>query len=99
DPLGQTISIQGQRFQVIGVLQAKGASVGGFNQDDVVFIPFTTGHTRLKNSTYIDQILVQVDDAAHLDEVQSILSTLLKKQHHLSPSSIPDFQIRSPNEI
>jgi putative ABC transport system permease protein len=98
DPIGHSILIQGQSFRVIGVLQSKGA-IGGVSQDDIIFVPFGATLTRLKNSNYVDQILVQVDNQDYIDPVQGQVTALLKKQHHLTASSLPDFQIRSPEQL
>jgi putative ABC transport system permease protein len=98
DPIGHPISINGIPFRVVGVLQSKG-SIAGVSQDDIIFIPFQTELTRLKNSYYIDQIVAQVDNADYLAQVQAQITTLLKKQHHLAAGSLPDFQIRSANQI
>jgi len=98
NPIGHTILIRGQTFRVIGVLQSKGA-IGGVSQDDIIFIPFGAALTRLKNSNYVDQIQVQVDNLDYVDSVQAEITTLLKKQHHLAASSLPDFQIRSPKQL
>jgi putative ABC transport system permease protein len=98
NPLGHIISIRGLPFRVIGVLQSKGA-IAGVSQDDIIFIPFETALTRLKNSYYIDQIEVQVDNEDSLHQVQADITALLEKQHHLAPGSLPDFQIRSADQI
>lgn len=82
DPLDQMIRINGQVFRVVGVLQAKG-SQGFTNQDDIVFVPFTVAALRLKNTTYVDQIQVQVDSADNVTQAQQDITTLLEERHHL----------------
>ena len=81
DPVGQTVRIRDQEYHVIGVLQAKG---GGFNQDDVVFVPFNTALIRLKNTTFVDEILVQVDDSNNVNQVQQDITTILERRHQNS---------------
>ncbi len=98
DPIGHTILIHGQTFRVIGILQSKGA-IGGVSQDDIIFVPFGAALTRLKNSNYVDQIQVQVDNLDTVDQVQAKITGLLKQQHHLTANSLPDFQIRSPKQL
>ena len=96
DPTGQTIRIRDQLYRVIGVLQEKG---GGFNQDDVVFIPFNTALLRLKNSTYVDQIQVQVDTSDNVNQVQQDITTILERLRlRLRPRGpgIPRLDHRAP---
>jgi len=96
DPIGRTIRVRDQLFRVIGVLQAKG---GSFNQDDIVFVPFTAALTRLKNTTYVDQIQVQVDTADNVSQVQLDLNTLLERRHHIPSGSPDDFQTISSSQL
>jgi macrolide transport system ATP-binding/permease protein len=47
DPIGATVLVKNVPMSVIGVLAAKGHSATGQDQDDVVFIPFTTSQERI----------------------------------------------------
>src|SRR2546421_7123769 len=98
NPIGQTIRINGQLFRVVGQLQSKGAQ-GFTNPDDVIFVPFSTTLSRLKNSTYIDQIQVQVDNANNVNQVQLIVTALLEKRHHITPGVADDFRVRNSNQL
>jgi putative ABC transport system permease protein len=95
DPLGQTILISGQTFHVVGTLQQKGA-VGFANQDDVVFVPFTTANARLNNSQFVNQIQVQVDSADNVAAAQAAITQLLEERHNLpTDGSADNFTVRS----
>ncbi len=96
--LGQEMTIGGIPFQIIGVLQTKG-STGGFSQDDVVFIPFTTTQTRLKNITYVNQIQVQADSANNVTTVQNEITAELDTLHNISAGGQADFTVRNPNQL
>ena len=96
DPVGQTVRIRDQEYRVIGVLQAKG---GGFNQDDVVFVPFNTALIRLKNTTYVDEILVQVDDSNNINQVQQDITTILERRHQIPSGSPDDFRAISSTQL
>lgn len=98
NPIGQTIRINGQLFRVIGQLQSKGAQ-GFTNPDDVIFVPYSTALSRLKNSTYIDQIQVQVDNASNVNQVQLIVTALLEKRHHITAGVADDFRVRNSNQL
>jgi putative ABC transport system permease protein len=88
DPIGQMIRIRDQEYRVIGVLQAKG---GGFNQDDVVFVPFNTALIRLKNTTFVDDIVVQVDSSDNVQLVQQDIKTVLERRHQIPSGGLDDF--------
>lgn len=76
----RVLPIGNQLFHVVGVLATKG---GASTTDDVVFVPFSTALERLKNSSYVDQFLVKVDDASNIDAVQRDITTLLEQRHHI----------------
>ena len=96
DPVGQTIRIRDQEFRVLGVLQAKG---GGFNEDDIVFVPFNTALTRLKNTTFVDEILVQVDSSDKLNQVQQDIKTILERRHQIPSGGLDDFTAISSTQL
>ncbi|WIG60697.1 MAG: ABC-type antimicrobial peptide transport system, permease component [Ktedonobacterales bacterium] len=99
DPVGQTILINSQAFQVVGVLKAKGTT-GFQNQDDVIYVPFNAAQARLDNIQYVSQIAVQVDDANNVNSTQAAITTLLEQRHNLpTDGSADDFTVRSSNQL
>ncbi len=96
EPVGQTIRIRDQEYRVIGVLQAKG---GGFNEDDIVFVPFSTALTRLKNTTYVDQIVVQVDNSDNVSLVQQNIKAILERRHQIPGGGLDDFTAISSTQL
>ena len=98
DPIGQTILINGQAFQVVGVLQAKGTTAGA-NQDDVVFVPFAAAQTRLNNSQYVSQIAAQVDNANDVNGAETAITSLLEQRHNIPAGGTDDFTVRSSNQL
>jgi putative ABC transport system permease protein len=87
-PVGKNIRVGSQIFRVVGVLQASG---GGFGNDDIIYVPFTTAQERLRNTTYIDQIQIEVDNRNNIPQVESAITALLRKNHHLQASASNDF--------
>jgi ABC-type antimicrobial peptide transport system permease subunit len=85
NPIGQTIRIGPQLFKVTGVLQQVG-SRGGSNADDIVYIPFSSAELRFRNTTYIDQVQIQVDSMDDLVSAQVAIITLLRQRHNLQGS-------------
>ena len=98
DPLGQNITINGQTYQVVGVLQTKGTA-GFANQDDVVFVPFTAAQERLSNSQYVGQIEAQVDATNNVTVAQQEITTTLEQRHNIPAGGTDDFTVRSPTQF
>ena len=98
DPVGQAIHINGQVFRVVGLLQSKGTQ-GFSNPDDVIFVPFAATLIHLRNSTFLDQIQVQVDDANNVSQVQNTVTAILEKRHHIPAGGTDDFRVRNSNQL
>jgi len=93
-PIGQTIRINNAPFRVVGVLEAKGESAGG-NQDDTVIIPLKTAQERLMGITYIQNINVQATGTDVIYQVQDDITTLLRARHKLAATTPDDFTVRN----
>jgi macrolide transport system ATP-binding/permease protein len=90
DPIGQHLVLNNVLFQVIGVMSERGASPTGQDQDDAVFVPYTTGSLRLFGQRYLRSITVAVDDVGRIDETQAAVTQLLTARHAKA-----DFQVRN----
>jgi putative ABC transport system permease protein len=99
--VGETVRMQGQLFEVVGVLAPKGQNPDGRDQDDWIFLPYTTAEKKLrgKGYVYLDDILCSAlrPDAvgAAIDRVVA----LLRQRHRIRPGDEDDFNIRRPDEI
>ena len=94
DPLGRYILINNLLFQVVGVMNAKGASPNGNDQDDIIFVPYATNSLRLSGQRFLRNVTVAVDDVSRIDETQSAVEKLLLERH-----GVVDFQIRNMASI
>ncbi|MCL1861663.1 MAG: MacB family efflux pump subunit, partial [Proteobacteria bacterium] len=94
DPVGQFVLVNNIPFQVVGVMTAKGATGWGQDQDDVVFIPYTTGSMRVSGQRFLRSATVAVDDVTRIDETQTAVHALLLARHGLE-----DFQISNMASI
>jgi macrolide transport system ATP-binding/permease protein len=90
DSLGRFILVNNIPFQVIGEMAPRGATAWGQDQDDVVFVPYTTGSLRLTGQRHLRNITVAVEDVAGIDAVQAAVHGLLLARH-----GSEDFQIRN----
>lgn len=95
NPVGKTIRVNNQPYRVIGVLESKGQSSVGQDQDDVVIVPLTTAMDRLLAVTYVQTINVQVSSQQKMDNVQKDIETLLRQRHHLTGGKDDDFQVQN----
>jgi putative ABC transport system permease protein len=99
--VGKYIRINKQIFRVVGVLEPKGQSGYGRDQDDTVILPYTTVQKKLrgKGFTWLDDIMcsaVTLDDAnPAIDQIRA----LLRERHHIRPGEQDDFNIRHPEEV
>jgi putative ABC transport system permease protein len=98
--VGNTIRINGEPFQVVGVLASKGGSGLG-NQDDRVLIPLTTAQARLiklNPANRVNQILVQAASASSVTAATDEISAILRVQHKTKPG-LDDFSVLSQSTI
>ncbi|MBT8396304.1 MAG: FtsX-like permease family protein [Gemmatimonadetes bacterium] len=101
DPLGKTIRIGRVPFQVIGVLESKGATVDGLSEEDnQVVIPLQTGLRRVFNLDYLKMIYVQAQDGSRLEEAEAQITEVLRVRHRMSELEQPnDFAIQNQRVI
>jgi macrolide transport system ATP-binding/permease protein len=105
EPVGERVRIKNVTFRVKGVLAAKGASLVGTDQDDVVFVPWTTCKKKLQGSTLntIDGILVSARTEEALPELERSMRELLRALHRCPKNSRGEFEddffFRSLDEI
>jgi putative ABC transport system permease protein len=102
-PVGQVIRINNQIYNVIGVLESKGQSGMGQDQDDTIVIPLKTYMQRLDKGMgkYISkgQIFVSVANETDIATAESQVSALLRGRHNLGVSDDDDFRIRNLAEF
>ncbi|MEZ5985363.1 MAG: MacB family efflux pump subunit [Hyphomonas sp.] len=94
DAVGQYIFLGGAPFEVAGILEEKGASSWGQDQDDVALVPITTGMMRLFGQSYLSSITIAVDDTDRIDETEAEATELLLARH-----GTEDFQLRNTASI
>jgi len=99
DPTGQKLRIRDVPFDVIGVLQRKGQTAEGADQDDVVIIPYTTAQTRLAGRSFLPQILASATSPADVPGAQEELRDVIRGTHHLTEGEPDDFTIRNQADL
>jgi putative ABC transport system permease protein len=99
NPVGSSVRIKNFPFRVIGVLETKGGSTMGQDQDDTVVAPYTTVMRLLKGRNRIDMFMASAVSQDAVEQAQNEIDSLLRQRHRLQPGQDADFMIRSQQEI
>ena len=104
DPSGQTIRIKNVPFTIVGLLEPKGQSLGGQDQDDVVLIPINTARGRIIGQSQgrlrsVGHIYVKMVDGADMKEAEGKVEALLRQRHRITPDKEDDFNLRNLSEV
>jgi putative ABC transport system permease protein len=95
NPIGQTIRLNNQLYRVIGVAAPK----GGFNQDDIIFIPFKTAQARFGFTNSVNAIVLQADSSDGVNLAVPGITAALERMHHLPKGTPDDFTITTSQQI
>ncbi len=98
DPVGQPIRIKNIPFKVVGVLESKGGSTMGQDQDDLVVAPYETVRKKLMGTTAVGSILVSAATSDDVARAQDEITALLRQRHRILRGHDDDFIIRSQTE-
>ena len=93
DPLGASIRLKQVSCKVIGVLEAKGASGFGTDQDDIVIMPLKTVQRRVIGNTDVPLIYVAVASGYTTADVTSGIEELLRERRHIGIGERDDFSV------
>ena len=94
DPVGQVMQMNNRPFRIIGVLEAKGQSAWGQDQDDIIFIPYTTMQKKMWGVSHIHGILAAAGSNAELPQAIEQITGLLRQRHLLQPWQENDFSVQ-----
>jgi len=99
DPLGVSIRLQKLSFQVIGVLESKGQSSFGSDQDDVVLIPIIAFQRRIAGNQDVASIYLSAKDGVSTEKVKKDVETLMRERRRIGNDQDDDFNVRDLKEI
>jgi putative ABC transport system permease protein len=99
DPIGKTINVNAVPFKVIGVLQGKGFSATGMDQDDFLVMPITTAQKRITGKEWLDDIFFSAISREGIPEATRQIVGVMRERHHLHAGEDDDFNIRTPEEL
>ena len=99
DPVGQIIRINNQPFTVVGVMASKGQSGMGQDQDDVVYVPYTTVMKKLRGIQFIQNVTVSATTAADTAPTAERITQLMRTRHQVAFGDSDDFMVRTMEEM
>src|SRR5712691_9642630 len=99
DPIGETIRVKNEPCLVVGILDVKGQSATGQDQDDNFLMPYTTVMKKVKGQMWLDDIMCAATSAKVLDQAEQEIAVLMRDRHHIRPGTDDDFNLRHPTEI
>ncbi len=99
DPVGLTIRIKNLPFLVIGVLEEKGESGMGQDQDDLIIAPYTTVQRRLAAIDYINGIYASAVSEEKSSKAKTEMEEILRRTHKLKDSDENNFRVMSQSEL
>jgi putative ABC transport system permease protein len=102
EPVGAVIRLKNVPFRVIGVLAPKGQSAQGSDQDDVIFIPFTTAERKVFGTLFLGSVgamFASTDRTEDLPEAVEQIRDVLRARHRLQPEQSDDFTVKTQVDI
>ncbi len=104
ESVGQIIRIKKVPFTVIGMLDRKGQSSWGQDQDDVILIPISTAKKKVlgtsqANPRAVGSISIKIRAGEDMAEAESQIRALLRQRHRLQPFQDDDFWLRNLSEV
>ncbi|MCA9737408.1 MAG: ABC transporter permease [Gemmatimonadetes bacterium] len=97
--VGRTIQIRGVPFEIVGVLEEKGA-MGFSRPDDDVFIPLSTAQYRVMGGRdRLNAIYAQVQPGTTMDAAFATIDRVVRREHRLAPGEDADFNISNQTDI
>jgi putative ABC transport system permease protein len=99
DAIGQSIRLQKISFQVVGILESKGQSSFGSDQDDFVLIPIRTFQRRISGKTDISSIMISVSSSDAIDKAKKDIETLMRERRRIGMGKDDDFNVGDMREI
>lgn len=99
DPVGAELRVHETSCRVIGVLESKGASTFGQDQDDFVIMPASTYARRIMGDDKIGIVLLSAVSEERIDEAKAQVESLMRQRRRVLEGEEDDFTVRDMREI
>lgn len=99
NPVGKVIRFGSIPFRIVGVLESKGTNSMGQDQDNLMFVPYTTVMKRIQAVTYLQGITCSAISEEYTDKAIAEITAILRENHKIKEDASDDFNIRSQQEL
>jgi putative ABC transport system permease protein len=99
DPTGEQVRVRNHVVKVVGVMALKGASSSGQNQDDQVFMPYTTVQKKIQGQQNLNYILASAASADAIAQAGTAITMLLRTRHDIGPGEEDDFRVLTQDDM
>jgi putative ABC transport system permease protein len=99
DPVGRNIRVKNVACEVIGLLEPKGQSSTGTDQDDIVLLPLRAFHRRLAGNSDVGSISISAKDDVDTAKVQADTERLLRERRNITRGQEDDFSVRDMKQL
>ncbi len=101
DPIGRSLRIGRYTYRVLGILEEKGNSPFGDDQDEIVLMPITTLRTHVVQARPIDVhgLMLSATSAETTERAMKQTADILRQRHHINDGDEDDFAVRSQAEL
>jgi len=99
NPLGETVRLKNVSCDVIGLLEAKGASSFGIDQDDIVLIPIKAFQRRVTGSSDVSMIYVAAAEGLSSDRALVDIEVLMRERRRIDDNEEDDFTVRDMKQL
>ena len=99
EAVGQNMRVRNLTFRVVGVLQSKGQSQMGQDQDDTLLIPYTTVMKKLLATTYVSALQFSAVIQEATEQAETEITNLLRARHNLREGQANDFTVRNLSDV
>ncbi len=97
--LGQEMRVHQMACRIVGVMESKGASAFGMDQDDVVFMPYATFARRIMGSDRVQVFMASAKAPDLIEDAKDQIKAILRRQRHIPQGEDDNFAVRDPREL
>ncbi|MBP7769649.1 MAG: ABC transporter permease [Aliarcobacter sp.] len=99
NPLGARIRLKNFSCNVIGVLQSKGASTFGRDQDEIVIVPLSMLQRKVQGDKDVKSILISINDSKNIEKAKKDITALMQERRNIKIDETDNFYIRDTQDL
>jgi putative ABC transport system permease protein len=98
-PIGQELRVHQLACRIVGVMEPKGASAFGMDQDDVVFMPYATFARRIMGNDRVQVFMASAKAPDRIEDAKEQITDILRVRRHIRKGEEDNFAVRDPREL